>query len=132
LSSSLSLLVLLPVFPMFPSPVRRRMVRNLALGLQSAIRVARPRPNHRRLLYCRPALVALLATVPLTPQADTCASCVHGRHPPKTSGSGVCASGVTCPTGLTVHSRYLMTVYCYGVCACVRSIESIQLVLLLL
>jgi len=48
--------VLLPVFPVFPSPVRRGMVRNLALGLQSAIRVARPGSYYRRLLYGRPAL----------------------------------------------------------------------------
>lgn len=48
--------MLLPVFPVFSSPVRRGMVRNLALGLQPAVRVARPRPNYRRLLYGRPAL----------------------------------------------------------------------------
>lgn len=48
--------MLLPVFPVFPSPVRRRMVRNFALGLQPTIRVTRPWPYHRRLLYCRPAL----------------------------------------------------------------------------
>lgn len=56
LSSLLSFLVSLPVFPVFPSPVRRRMVRNLTLRLQPAVCIARPGPNHRCLLYGRPAL----------------------------------------------------------------------------
>lgn len=45
-----------PVLPVFPPPVRRRVVRNLALRLQTAVRVTRTRPDHRRLLYGRPAL----------------------------------------------------------------------------
>lgn len=45
-----------PVLPVFASPVRRRVVRNLALGLQPAVRVTRTRPDHRRLLYGRSTL----------------------------------------------------------------------------
>jgi len=71
----------------------------------------------------RPAFAELPATVPPTRPADTCAACARGRHPSTTSGSGACASGVTCPTGPTVRSRYPTTVYCCGVCACSTPIE---------
>jgi len=45
-----------PVFPVFPSAVRGRMVRYFALGLQPAVRVTRTRPHHRGLLDGRPSL----------------------------------------------------------------------------
>jgi len=65
----------------------------------------------------QPASAALPSTVPPTPPVDTCASCARGRHQSTTYGSGVCASGVTCSIGPTVHSRYPTNVYCSGACA---------------
>lgn len=46
---------MLPVLPMFPSPVRWRMMWNLALGVQSTVRVTRTGPDYRGFLYRRPS-----------------------------------------------------------------------------
>lgn len=61
----------LPVFSVFPPAVRWRMMRNLALGLQSAVRITRTRPDHRGLLYGRPALgLSPLHLAPLSLRLD--------------------------------------------------------------
>jgi hypothetical protein len=61
----------LPVLPVFPPPVRRRVVRDLTLGLQTAVRVTRTRPDHRRFLYGRSALrLSSLHLAPLSLRLD--------------------------------------------------------------